>query len=67
MQQLFIFFFLHFQKCSVSIQPDAFLLLQQVAGFPVNRCLEGGLWTSTGRWTKDEATETEDIRMMETS
>ncbi|XP_008322759.1 hsp90 co-chaperone Cdc37-like 1 isoform X2 [Cynoglossus semilaevis] len=38
-----------------------------VAGFPVNRCLEGGLWTSTGRWTKDEATETEDIRMMETS
>ncbi|KAM7393046.1 hypothetical protein PAMA_007931 [Pampus argenteus] len=35
--------------------------------YPVKRCLEAGLWTSTGRWTKDDATETDDIRMMETS
>ncbi|XP_008298908.1 hsp90 co-chaperone Cdc37-like 1 isoform X3 [Stegastes partitus] len=39
----------------------------QMAEYPVKRCLEAGLWTSTGRWTKDDATETDDIRMMETS
>lgn len=39
----------------------------QVAEYPMKRCLEAGLWTNTGRWTKEEATETEDIRMMETS
>ncbi|XP_040012667.1 hsp90 co-chaperone Cdc37-like 1 [Xiphias gladius] len=38
-----------------------------VAEYPMKRCLEAGLWTSTGRWTKDDSTETEDIRMMETS
>ncbi|XP_059213735.1 hsp90 co-chaperone Cdc37-like 1 [Centropristis striata] len=41
--------------------------LSPVAEYPVKRCLEAGLWTSTGRWTKNEATETDDIRMMETS
>ncbi|KAK5620591.1 hypothetical protein CRENBAI_021965 [Crenichthys baileyi] len=30
-------------------------------------CLEAGLWTSTGKWKKDDTTETEDIRMMEIS
>ncbi|XP_029921324.1 hsp90 co-chaperone Cdc37-like 1 [Myripristis murdjan] len=39
----------------------------QVAEYHVKRCLEAGLWTSTGRWTKDDTTETDDIRMMETS
>ncbi|XP_035040990.1 hsp90 co-chaperone Cdc37-like 1 isoform X1 [Hippoglossus stenolepis] len=38
-----------------------------VAEYPMKRCLKAGLWTSAGRWTKDDATETEDIRMMETS
>ncbi|XP_042365263.1 hsp90 co-chaperone Cdc37-like 1 [Plectropomus leopardus] len=38
-----------------------------VAEYPTKRCLETGLWTSSGRWTKDDATETDDIRMMETS
>ncbi|KAI3362409.1 hypothetical protein L3Q82_012714 [Scortum barcoo] len=37
-----------------------------VAEYPAKRCLEAGLWTSAGRWTKDDATETDDIRMMET-
>ncbi|XP_006788784.1 hsp90 co-chaperone Cdc37-like 1 [Neolamprologus brichardi] len=38
-----------------------------VAEFPMKRCVEAGLWTGTGRWTKDDTTETEDMRMMETS
>ncbi|XP_068190762.1 hsp90 co-chaperone Cdc37-like 1 isoform X2 [Antennarius striatus] len=41
--------------------------LLPVADFPTKRYIEAGLWTSTGRWTKDEVTETEDMRMMETS
>lgn len=41
--------------------------LPPVAEYPMKRCLEAGLWTGTGRWTKDDTTETEDIRMMETS
>ncbi|XP_074473677.1 hsp90 co-chaperone Cdc37-like 1 [Sebastes fasciatus] len=41
--------------------------LPPVAEYPMKRCLEAGLWTSTGRWTKDDTTETDDIRMMETS
>lgn len=41
--------------------------LPPVAEYPMKRCLEAGLWTNTGRWTKDDATETDDIRMMETS
>lgn len=39
----------------------------QVAEYPAKRCLESGLWTNTGRFTKDDAAETDDIRMMETS
>ncbi|KAF3848935.1 hypothetical protein F7725_015432 [Dissostichus mawsoni] len=35
--------------------------------FPIKRYIEDGLWTSTGRWTKNDAAETDDIRMMETS
>uniref|UniRef100_A0A3P9NQU1 Hsp90 co-chaperone Cdc37-like 1 n=1 Tax=Poecilia reticulata TaxID=8081 RepID=A0A3P9NQU1_POERE len=35
--------------------------------FKMKHCLEAGLWTNTGKWTKDDATEMEDIRMMEIS
>uniref|UniRef100_A0A671WGW7 Hsp90 co-chaperone Cdc37-like 1 n=1 Tax=Sparus aurata TaxID=8175 RepID=A0A671WGW7_SPAAU len=38
-----------------------------IFGQLLSRCIEAGLWTSTGRWTKDDTTETDDIRMMETS
>uniref|UniRef100_A0A673B4F6 Hsp90 co-chaperone Cdc37-like 1 n=1 Tax=Sphaeramia orbicularis TaxID=375764 RepID=A0A673B4F6_9TELE len=38
-----------------------------VAEYHMKRCLDAGLWTSTGRWTKDDNTETDEIRMMETS
>ncbi|XP_068561955.1 hsp90 co-chaperone Cdc37-like 1 [Cebidichthys violaceus] len=41
--------------------------LPAVAEYPTKLCLEAGLWTSTGRWTKDDATETDDILMMETT
>ncbi|KAM6901540.1 hsp90 co-chaperone Cdc37-like 1 [Lycodopsis pacificus] len=41
--------------------------LPPVAEYPMKLCLEAGLWTSTGRWTKDDATETDDILMMETT
>ncbi|XP_034752765.1 hsp90 co-chaperone Cdc37-like 1 isoform X1 [Etheostoma cragini] len=41
--------------------------LPQVAEYPLNHCLETGLWTGTVSWTKNDATETDDIRMMETS
>lgn len=41
--------------------------LPPVAEYPMKRCLDAGLWTNSGRWTKDDATDTEDIRMMETS
>ncbi|XP_063745145.1 hsp90 co-chaperone Cdc37-like 1 isoform X2 [Eleginops maclovinus] len=39
----------------------------KVSEYPKKRYIEAGLWTSTGSWTKDDATETDDIRMMETS
>ncbi|XP_061590287.1 hsp90 co-chaperone Cdc37-like 1 isoform X1 [Cololabis saira] len=42
-------------------------LPQQVAEYNMKHYLDTGLWTSTGRWTKDDSTETEDSRMMETS
>ncbi|XP_074545828.1 hsp90 co-chaperone Cdc37-like 1 [Halichoeres trimaculatus] len=38
-----------------------------VAEYPTKSILESGQWTNTLRWTKDDATETDDIRMMETS
>lgn len=41
--------------------------LTPVAEYPTKSILESGHWTNTMRWTKDDATETEDIRMMETS
>ncbi|KAM4634699.1 hsp90 co-chaperone Cdc37-like 1 isoform 2-T2 [Polymixia lowei] len=41
--------------------------LPPVAEYHVKRCLEAGLWTSTARWTKDDAAEADDLRMMETS
>ncbi|XP_034565227.1 hsp90 co-chaperone Cdc37-like 1 isoform X1 [Notolabrus celidotus] len=41
--------------------------LPPVAEYPTKSCLESGQWTNTMRWTKDDATETDDIRMMETS
>ncbi|XP_015236488.1 PREDICTED: hsp90 co-chaperone Cdc37-like 1 [Cyprinodon variegatus] len=40
---------------------------QEDAEYKMKHCLEAGLWTSTGKWTKDDATETEDNRMMEIS
>ncbi|XP_077354293.1 hsp90 co-chaperone Cdc37-like 1 [Festucalex cinctus] len=39
----------------------------QVAEYPSKRCSEAGLLINTGRWTKDDVTESDDIRMMETS
>ncbi|XP_041815885.1 hsp90 co-chaperone Cdc37-like 1 isoform X1 [Chelmon rostratus] len=41
--------------------------LPPVADYSMKRCIEAGLWTSGGRWTKDDATEIDDMRMMETS
>lgn len=41
--------------------------LPQVAEYHMKRCLDAGLWTNTGRWTKEDNTETDEIRMMETS
>ncbi|XP_042562636.1 hsp90 co-chaperone Cdc37-like 1, partial [Clupea harengus] len=38
----------------------------QVAEYHVRRCLEAGLWTSTERLFKDDTTEADDCRMMET-
>ncbi|XP_019714090.1 hsp90 co-chaperone Cdc37-like 1 isoform X1 [Hippocampus comes] len=42
-------------------------LTQQVAEYPSKRCLEAGLLINTERRTKDDASESDDIRMMETS
>ncbi|XP_072227953.1 hsp90 co-chaperone Cdc37-like 1 [Leuresthes tenuis] len=42
-------------------------LPQQASEHNMKHCLEAGLWSSAGRWTKDDATETDDILMMETS
>ncbi|KAM8828067.1 hsp90 co-chaperone Cdc37-like 1 [Spinachia spinachia] len=39
--------------------------LPPVADYPVKRHLEAGMWTNTGRWTKDDATD--DLLMMETT
>lgn len=41
--------------------------LPLVAEYPAKRCIETGLWTSTGWWAKEDTPETDDIRMMETS
>ncbi|XP_041666205.1 hsp90 co-chaperone Cdc37-like 1 isoform X2 [Cheilinus undulatus] len=41
--------------------------LRPVEEYPTKRCLESGLWVNTMRWTKDDASETDDISMMETS
>ncbi|KAG5272291.1 hypothetical protein AALO_G00163790 [Alosa alosa] len=38
----------------------------QVAEYHVRRCLEAGLWTSADRLFKDDTTEADDSRMMET-
>ncbi|KAM9306969.1 hsp90 co-chaperone Cdc37-like 1 isoform 2-T2 [Pholidichthys leucotaenia] len=54
----------HRSDCREAAEPFSSL----VAEFPpMRRCVEAGPWTNTGRWTKDEASEAEDIRMMETS
>lgn len=58
------------QSSSTNCRPDPkdpLDSLTPVAEYHMKRCLEAGLWTSTGKWTKEDATETEDIRMMETS
>ncbi|CAN9504965.1 unnamed protein product [Ophioblennius macclurei] len=41
--------------------------LPLVAEYPAKRCIETGLWTNTGWWTKEDTAETDDMRMMETS
>lgn len=41
--------------------------LPPVTEYPMKRYIETGLWTNTGWWTKEDTTETDDIRMMETS
>ncbi|XP_066506965.1 hsp90 co-chaperone Cdc37-like 1 isoform X2 [Hoplias malabaricus] len=38
----------------------------QVAEYHIKRCLEAGLWTHPGRGPKEEGSETEEFRMMET-
>ncbi|XP_069019574.1 hsp90 co-chaperone Cdc37-like 1 isoform X1 [Embiotoca jacksoni] len=52
-------------KCR--LDPKEETVPPQVSEYPMKRCLEAGLWTSTGWWTKDDSTETDDMRMMETS
>ncbi|KAM6986162.1 hsp90 co-chaperone Cdc37-like 1 [Aplochiton taeniatus] len=39
----------------------------EVAEYHLKRCLEAGLWSNTGRLAKDDTSETDDLRMMETS
>ncbi|KAJ8401955.1 hypothetical protein AAFF_G00375360 [Aldrovandia affinis] len=39
----------------------------QVAEYHVKRCLEAGLWSNTARGLKEDATETDEPRLMETS
>lgn len=41
--------------------------LPSVAEYPMKRYIETGHWPSTGWWKKEDTTETDDIRMMETS
>ncbi|XP_026196114.1 hsp90 co-chaperone Cdc37-like 1 [Anabas testudineus] len=53
-------------KCRLEPK-EALDSLPPVAEYPMMRCLEAGLWTSTGSWTKEDTTETDDIRMMETT
>ncbi|KAK2819028.1 hypothetical protein Q5P01_024589 [Channa striata] len=53
-------------KCRLNPK-EALDSLPPVAEYPTMRCLESGLWTSTKSWTKEDTTETDDIRMMETS
>lgn len=55
------------QGSLMSLKPPRVLSSQQVAEYPSKRCLEAGLLINTGRRTKDDASESDDIRMMETS
>lgn len=41
--------------------------LPLVTEYPLKCCIETGLITSAGWWTKEDTTETDDMRMMETS
>uniref|UniRef100_A0A3Q2PBG2 Hsp90 co-chaperone Cdc37-like 1 n=1 Tax=Fundulus heteroclitus TaxID=8078 RepID=A0A3Q2PBG2_FUNHE len=54
-----LFFFLSLQPLQSYHGEDA--------EYKMKHCLEAGLWTSTGKWTKEDTTESEDIRMMEIS
>lgn len=40
---------------------------QEDPEYKMKHCLEAGQWTSKGKWTKDDTTETEDIWTMEIS
>ncbi|XP_017265945.1 hsp90 co-chaperone Cdc37-like 1 isoform X2 [Kryptolebias marmoratus] len=46
-------------------EPTNFII--QDSEYNTKSCLEAGLWTNTGKWTKDDTTDTEDMRMMELS
>ncbi|XP_013859345.1 hsp90 co-chaperone Cdc37-like 1 isoform X2 [Austrofundulus limnaeus] len=53
------------QQNSGTKEPANFII--QDPEYNMKHCLEAGLWTNTGKWTKDDAAETEDARMMEIS
>ncbi|XP_014889310.1 hsp90 co-chaperone Cdc37-like 1 [Poecilia latipinna] len=54
-------------NCRPNTKVTTDFISQEDPEFKMKHCLEAGLWTNTGKWTKDDATETEDIRMMEIS
>ncbi|KAF3702154.1 Hsp90 co-chaperone Cdc37-like 1 [Channa argus] len=55
-----------YTKCRLNPK-DSLGSLHPVSEYPMIRCLEAGFWTSTKSWAKEDKTETDDIRMMETS
>uniref|UniRef100_A0A1A7YQM2 Hsp90 co-chaperone Cdc37-like 1 n=1 Tax=Iconisemion striatum TaxID=60296 RepID=A0A1A7YQM2_9TELE len=46
-------------------EPTNFII--QDPEFNMKRCLDAGLWTNTRKWTKDDSSEAEDMRLMEIS
>ncbi|XP_028273075.1 hsp90 co-chaperone Cdc37-like 1 [Parambassis ranga] len=57
------------QNTGTNCRPDAKEAadsFSSVVEYSVKRCLDGGHWTNTGWWMKEDTTETDDIRMMET-
>nr|XP_015832845.2 hsp90 co-chaperone Cdc37-like 1 isoform X1 [Nothobranchius furzeri] len=61
---------IHQQSPGTNVRVDAkepTNVIIQDAEFNMKHCLDAGLWTNTRKWTKDDSSETEDMRMMETS